>query len=33
MLAKRVEDRFENAEAVLDAIDAVWTQNALQAAA
>ena len=33
MLAKRVQDRFENAEAVLDGIDAVWTQNALQAVA
>jgi len=33
MLAKRVEDRFESAEAVLAEIDAVWTRNALQAVA
>jgi serine/threonine protein kinase len=33
MLAKRPADRFGNAEAVLSAIDAVWTQNALRAAA
>ena len=32
MLAKRIEDRLESAEAVLAEIDAVWTQNALQAA-
>jgi len=33
MLAKRPADRFASAEAVLGAIDAVWTQNALRAAA
>jgi class 3 adenylate cyclase/CheY-like chemotaxis protein/predicted Ser/Thr protein kinase len=33
MLAKRVADRFESAEAVLAEIDAVWTRNALQAVA
>jgi serine/threonine protein kinase len=31
MLAKRIEDRFESADAVLAEIDAVWTRNALQA--
>jgi class 3 adenylate cyclase/tRNA A-37 threonylcarbamoyl transferase component Bud32 len=33
MLAKRPEDRFEDADAVLAAIDAAWTQHALRAAA
>jgi len=31
MLAKRIQDRLESAEAVLAEIDSVWTQNALQA--
>jgi hypothetical protein len=33
MLAKRPEDRFQNADDVLAEIDAVWTRNALQVAA
>jgi class 3 adenylate cyclase/tRNA A-37 threonylcarbamoyl transferase component Bud32 len=33
MLAKRSADRFENAEAVLAAIDAAWTQTTLRVAA
>jgi serine/threonine protein kinase len=33
LLAKRADDRFESAEAVLAEIDAVWTRNALQVAA
>ena len=33
MLAKRAEDRLESGDAVLAEIDAVWTQNALQAVA
>ena len=33
MLAKRSEDRFQNADDVLAEIDAVWTRNALQTAA
>jgi tRNA A-37 threonylcarbamoyl transferase component Bud32 len=33
MLAKRPEDRFQNADDVLAEIDAVWTRHALQVAA
>jgi serine/threonine protein kinase len=33
MLAKRPAERFESADAVLDAIDQVWTQQALKKAA
>ncbi|MND09511.1 hypothetical protein D3C83_329040 [compost metagenome] len=33
MMAKRAADRFDGAAAVLEAIDAIWTTQALRAVA